>query len=672
MIRGGPWPKRFGWVLGAGFVLACLIALLVSSGASVGRVSKRPAHALTSPIDPSQQTALAFGERSHWLQPWRGYLETVPATRLRGAIGINFNVAPDRARAVARLLAAAGFRRARYEIGWSNVSYRDPTRLANPGPIRAVLRALRDSGLRPLILLNANQRAPGPTRFFDIRVVAPAPAGARAVQLDPSSAKAVVPGRTGLNASDGSKAASILFTSVQGSVVTLSKPLARGLPAGRYPAATLRFEPFAPPGAPGHEETMQGWLAYVAAVTREVKAVLGSANFDVEVWNELSFGSDFLDRNTYYSPAAVGGDPAATRAAILGRTLAWLRDPANGLGGVGIADGFASQEPWPSGATAPPGLTALSKHPYPRRLRFPADARFDGIRPVDALGRPDGTLVGDAWHDTFVPRYDTYFPEYYLTAIQTEHLVRDLSPHVTDVYGTPHGRVTQADGGRPVQVWLTEMGLDPKGVARGALPRMKAKATLRTLAAWVNKGAGAVYFYAASDGPGPWGLVDPGRPDGGQTLRAVGRLTRALAGARPIDETVPISLLRVSDRHDHVQFTGDGTRAHPPLYDRDVLAFLPFQVSPQRFVVAVYVMTRDLRRAYRPELAGSDPRRYDLPPEEFELAIGGLEAARVEVAANDPLTGEDVPVRVVSRSGSRLVVELAVTDSPRLVSLTVR
>jgi hypothetical protein len=31
------------------------------------------------PIDPAQLTRVAFGSYSHWLQPWRGYFETMPA-----------------------------------------------------------------------------------------------------------------------------------------------------------------------------------------------------------------------------------------------------------------------------------------------------------------------------------------------------------------------------------------------------------------------------------------------------------------------------------------------------------------------------------------------------------------------------------------------------------------
>ena len=115
-------------------------------------------------------------------------------------------------------------------------------------------------------------------------------------------------------------------------------------------------------------------------------------------------------------------------------------------------NGFESQRPWASGETSPPGLTAISKHPYKKIRRFPQDAANDapGIRPLDALGRPAGTLdkKTNRWKDDFIPTYDAFFPEYYLNAIQTEHLIRDLSPITTDLNGTDHGRSTHPPGAR--------------------------------------------------------------------------------------------------------------------------------------------------------------------------------------------------------------------------------
>ena len=97
-----------------------------------------------------------------------------------------------------------------------------------------------------------------------------------------------------------------------------------------------------------------------------------------------------------------GSTPPSHRAAPTRRssrrTTAYLRDPANGVAGIGIANGFASQRPWDAGSTSPPGLTALSKHPYlySGMRRFPP-AVVDGTRPLDAQGDVDGTqnALGD-------------------------------------------------------------------------------------------------------------------------------------------------------------------------------------------------------------------------------------------------------------------------------------
>jgi len=40
---------------------------------------------------------------------------------------------------------------------------------------------------------------------------------------------------------------------------------------------------------------------------------------------------------------------------------------------------------------------------------------------------------------------------------------------------------------------------------------------------------------------------------------------------------------------------------------------------------------------------------------------------RARVSATDPLTGRSSPARIISRSDDRLVVEVEVTDSPRLL-----
>src|ERR1700712_4720157 len=74
----------------------------------------------------SKSQELEFGYRSQWKQPWRSYMETVPATTFLQAIGVNFNVPSGSAAPTAKLLGESGFKRARIEVGWGNLEYANP------------------------------------------------------------------------------------------------------------------------------------------------------------------------------------------------------------------------------------------------------------------------------------------------------------------------------------------------------------------------------------------------------------------------------------------------------------------------------------------------------------------------------------------------------------------
>jgi hypothetical protein len=671
------------------------------------RRSGRPAvSAVQRPIDPAYQAVLPWGTYSHWIQPWRAYLDTVPAPALRGAVGINFNVTADEAPRAARLLRLAGVRRARTEAGWGSLDYDDPARLlrGDAAALAARLRALHRNGIRPLIVLNANQGAPCPLRRLDLELVTPAQQGDRTIRLPPASASSIVPRHTGLDAFDGYKAAASIITSVTpDGLARLARPLERSLPAGTYHASTLRYLPFARPyraeGStepnPDYELTLRGWLQYVEAVSNFTKRTLGGTGFDLEIWNELSFGSDFLDLSKYLGTdlPAGAGDVTETMPRA---TVAWLRDPARGLQHVGITNGFESQRPGGSGANSPPGLTAISKHPYAGLKHFPSAAVADGNRPVNALGHPEGRLDASGhWHQSFVPKYDALFPEWFLTGLQTETLIRDLSPMTSLVYGRPHGRHTHPPGAPAPQLWITEVNLDPEGGDLSTpLPRrsrlrlseaeqrhVQAKSVLRYLSAYVNKGARAIYLYAAKAGglslisPSFFSSAGPQRAisarAGGATMEALQRFTRAFRGPAALRTRRQLSLLRIRDFERRVQFQGDGTTAHPPLYDRDVLAFLPFQVSDRRFVTPVYVMTRDVAKVY-PVRGRSGSSQMDMPPEPFDLTIGGLRTCRLHISVLDPLSGARPRARIRSCRPGRLVVGVPVTDSPRLLTLEER
>ncbi len=674
---------------------------------------------LTDPIDPRYLTEVPFGTSSFWIQPWRAYLDTWPASRLLESLGINFNVMPAQAEATAQLLQESGFKLARREIGWGGLSYQDPSTFRNEAQIDTVLEALHKHGLRPLILLNANSGAPAPAQQITLETVAAAPEGAQTVTLSQASATEVVPGKTGFDGLSFGGDPDILITSMgPGDIATLSRPLLSSLPAGPHKGTTLLYAPFGAPTLPDGEpnptfqETLAGWLSYVATVCRKAASIFGPEGYDLEVWNELSFGSQFLDSEHYYpsssgdagaeGDAGSGGTDIKTvtnevTKAVLEATVAYVRNPANGIpSGVGITDGFASETPFPSGAQAPPGLTALSKHPYVGFRSFPADEGEENIIPINALGQRDTTQ--GSYAPLFVPSYDSLFPEYTLTATSTETLIRDLAPFTTYIYGDPHGREVGPPGGQPAQKWITEYNLStngatpvgPDGVTPEAVTLTKsdkehfeAKALLRSLVAMISKGISREYFFAAA--PGDLSLISPsffqaleahpgeypGEPLGGETMTGFRNMLAQFQGPGPNGTARQLELLAIAQDGDHTQFSGDGTEAHPTLYDRDVLAVFPFQTSPTRFVIPVYVMTRDLLTLYQPYAPSTDIRRFDMPNETFRITLGNLPSTEAQpiVSAYDPLTNESTPAQLISRSGNQATIEIAATDYPRLLIL---
>ncbi len=661
---------------------------------------------LGDPIDPRYLTELPFGTRSFWIEPWRSYLDTWPASRLLDALGINFNVTGAEAPATAQLLQSSGFRLARIEISWNQLSYSNPGQFVEEAGLLQKLNALRENGLRPLILLNSNSGVPAPAEAVTLTTTAAAAAGSRTVMLDQASAAAVVPERTGFaNLSFGGNP-DVLITAVDADGrATLSRPLAAELAAGPHPGSTLGFGPFGPPKLadgstnPEFQRTLDGWLEYVGTVNRLAEEVFGPGNYDFEVWNELSFASEFLDESSYYSPDRVSGSGSVTKA-LLEATVQYLRDPAHGVSPeVGISDGFAGQTPFAAAGSVPVGTTALSKHLYQGPLYFPRNATINGVRPLDALGQSDATGRNSPFTPKLTPNFGSAFPEYFLTAIQTESLIRDLSPNTNTIYGVPHGRSVGPAGGEPTEVWMTEYNLNTRTLFPlqtgnqdqyiGRLTdaqeeRVQAEVVLRSLVAMVNKGLGREYFYAAAHNPG-YDLISEGFMDalaanhgaypvgesGGDTMVALPRMLSRFAGPGPAGAPRQLSLLSIAQAGDQSVWSGDGTAAHPSLYDRDLLAVLPFQSAPQQFVIPVYVMTPNLTTVWDPSVPADSPTRFDLPDLRFRITLGNLPetAGPPQVSAYDPLRDESTPARLVSRAGSRAVFEIAATDYPRLLSI---
>jgi hypothetical protein len=634
---------------------------------------------LTPYTDPNQFTKVPFGDYSHWAQPWRAYLETMPATTFLNGTGINYqgNGNPD---LEVQHLAKHGIAHIRIEVGWGNLEYADETKISNSTQLTAILTACRKYGVRPLILLNANSGAPCPLQMFSRTALTNAAAGQNTIQLNSTSG--LIVGYSGLSNLTGYCAAQDLITSINGNTVTLSQPLQVAIASGATVSmATLKYRPFCDPvGDPtDYNATLAGWESYVKVVGTFVANAMATGNpndagFDMEVWNELTFDSQYLSIDNYVKPVTDVYNERTLWATLPAVTAQVAAQNPTVFAGVLIGDGFANTVPWPASSTEPLGISAIDKHPYQGRKTFPMSAPG---QPLNALFQTDTS--------GYQPSYTELFPEYFGTTIQTETMIRDMGPFTTNFGGALHGRDARTP---PVTAWVTEVNIapdqdNPAVDAQTAL-YLKAKTTARYFCFYLNKGVTLMTLYNDCAGDRDLGLVSdaflaltktPGAVypanDASLTspaLQVTGNIAQAMQ--TDLDTTLTpattrqLTLQSISDTHDNIQFAGDGTAAHPDLYDRDVFAFLPFQVNANRFVIPYYVMTRDIAHVY--DAAQTEGHQYDMPQEAFTLTIGGLKPLQ-SVTVYDPMTNQAVPVTVVSSTSTSTVIQVEATDAPRLL-----
>jgi hypothetical protein len=626
-------------------------------------------------IHPRHLTALPFGTYSHWLQPWRAYQETVPAHAFLNAIGVgldgddshNFDL-------IVRMLAKYGFGHARIEIGWSNFDFQDQLTSGSRESLRRRLLACRKYGVRPLILLNAHGGAPCPIRFFERKLAAPARKGDMKIQLTDTGDLRI--GYSGLNNLTEYWACEALITAIEGSTITLSKPLPKDLgDAGtNVSMSTLKYRPFSVPGSDDNNATIAGWQRYVGETARFVTETLGRQNgpdrgFDLEIWNELSFGSWFLSINAYYADRPYVYHEDSVWSRVVQATADYVNAHPDDFRGVTLCDGFSNTIPWPASSKQPARVGAMSKHPYAGRKKFPGDERKDQAS-INALFQPENPPV-------FLPDYTALFPEYYATALQTETLARDMGPITNAFGGTPRGRYARNIHGKivPCWLWITEVGFAPNenGITdRSRGLRLKAKTTARYYCFYVNKGVQRLYLYAALAGDNWLGVVQENfiayaksnsaypKDDSAYVSPAMRTLGRIVEKMRPgldpnLAKTRVLKVLSIRDSHAHYQFRGKGTPEHPTLYNREVFAFLPYQVNASRFVIPFYVMTRDVTA--------------DLRPEAYEVRIGGVRGEGASVAVYDPLSDRRIPVTIRSADKNSLSLVLTATDYPYLLTI---
>jgi hypothetical protein len=582
-----------------------------------------------------------FPKHSHVKQPWRAWMETRPGTSFLSGVGINYNVPANDDLAV-RLLAEAGIRAVRKEIGWGSVRW-DESGVSDEPRLKHQLELFKRHGLRPTFLLNCHQGVPCPAKFFEERLLEDAPKDSKTVRLGDLSKIEI--GRTGLSGLTDYWAAEALATSVEPSTgkVTLSKPLPKALQAGRVPLATLKYLPLYPPGTPEFDETVAGWIRY-AKIVGALAVQAGLDDFDCEIFNELTFGTKFLDIRNYRPDL-----PRLPKDFLHEGGTCW--ELARRL-----AEALKKEFPkcrliWGFSNTTffhcpvdqlPPGIDGQSYHPYgtgTRRLpdqeyhRGAADENLDGWTAEVTLRLSEG------WSSTFV---------------QTESLMRLLEPDA---------RRKHPPGGSSFRHYMTEHGVlaSECGVkdAAGAWA-LKTKCATRSYVFWLNKGIEALHYFCAYEKePESFGLLPPELPRlpreaafeevATPPLRAIRALTRVFSDSRPLRNPSPLSVEVVAIGAQAKIF--DGPR---PLWHRDVLAVLPWQTGDDKHVVALYVMTWDAVPS--------------IPEERYRLKLRGARGSTVRLV--DPVLDKELPVRIVNPDPERLELEVSLVETPRLLVLS--
>lgn len=607
-------------------------------------------------VDPTQLD-VPWPKHSHVKQPWRGFLETKPAAELLDGIGMCLHFPGGSMEAQLGLLAKAGIRCIRWEQPFGTY---DPDAKAiakgSQERYREMLRLCKKLGIVPLILLNAHHGYPCKMKSWDRRLAADAPKGSTELLLD--SVEGFRPVYSGTNGLTDYWAGEVLFTEIDAErkAVKLSKPLPKDLKKGdKLNCVDLYYLPFHPVGTPEFEHTAGGWVDYARSVCEVAKEE--GIPIELEIWNELSFGSHFAGGggiNDYWPGRAKFTKdflrPGGHAWEVSRRTLEMAKKE---FPGTRVIWGWSNTTFFHCPIKElPPGMDGQSYHPYGTGWRELPEREQDPKNPARCLEGGSPTYrqcFAEGWAHTF---------------IQCESLMHHLRPDK---------RLTvKPEGVERFHHYITEHGIVPAeaGVKGDAASlRLKEKFLLRAVLFWLNKGLSRMTLFVSGPDKNEEGMgfhlakvreLKALPPDGevdqwlSPALLSLRRAVKVFAGAVPVPKPRPFDVSYARLGSDRAVF--EMPEGKPMLRLSDLFAVLPFQVNDAKFVLALYEMTP----SYNIEDKKDTPYRITLRP---------VKAAACRVAYYDPLADKALPVKVVQRGEDALTIELPVIDTPRLLSL---
>ena len=276
----------------------------------------------------------------------------------------------------------------------------------------------------------------------------------------------------------------------------LSRPILTAPADGRVTIDYLKYLPLFPFGSVEFNNTMMGWMRYVKTATKAVKDA-GVNDFSVEIWNELTFGSEISSISIILPPTAPpfprltgAGDslhPGGSSWELANQTTQYLKRKYGNH--VHVIWGFSNTTFYHTPPyEQPPNTDGESFHPYATNLSTLAAS----IPATEYMATVSHLVEG-----TYVPNVNIALPE---SIYALNYRLESLIPTVL----TPDARESKRPHGTSnFLYYITETGVNPAGDGvkndDAEAQLIKAKSALREYSFWLNKGISQFDLYAAFD-----------------------------------------------------------------------------------------------------------------------------------------------------------------------------
>jgi len=162
-------------------------------------------------------------------------------------------------------------------------------------------------------------------------------------------------------------------------------------------------------------------------------------------------------------------------------------------------------------------------------------------------------------------------------------------------------------------------------------------------------------------------LTDDARALRGKAATYLGNVSRLMQTGDRLPVTRALTVDKLVEFDPRLVFKGDGTEGNPDRFNRDFFVVLPFQLKPDRYAIAYYVMTPDTVKKWKPDGDPLDIATYDMPDQDFEITLGNIRGANAHLSVYDPRANKILPAQATGGGDKTLSVRLPAADYPRFL-----